>query len=265
MADAEPVLFRAAAHEPGPRTILGVRYGEPGREQGPAVLRDLAAKPATARFVCAKLARHFVADDPPPALTARLERAWTDSRGDLGRVAEALISAPEAWSPQPAKFKAPYEFVVSSYRAAGVVPSSVDKLAPILTAVQLLKSRDHSAAREAAIIERQTQHMVRLVDDLLDVSRIVHGKIELRRGPVELGAVAQRACEIARPAIAQREHMLLLDIAPGTVVFLCSTYAPDDLPSSARTCGAAAYVHKEELSPDLLRRLWAEHAPVTPS
>ena len=49
---------------------------------------------------------------------------------------------------------------------------------------------------------------------------------------------------------------------PGTVVFLCSTYEPGDLPESARSCGAAAYVHKEELGPDLLRRLWAE---VTPS
>jgi DNA-binding NarL/FixJ family response regulator len=57
----------------------------------------------------------------------------------------------------------------------------------------------------------------------------------------------------------------LLAERPGTVVFLCSTYAPDDLPASARTCGAAAYVHKEELGPDLLRRLWAEHAPITPS
>jgi len=57
----------------------------------------------------------------------------------------------------------------------------------------------------------------------------------------------------------------ILDQRPGTVVFLCSTYAPDDLPAAARTCGAAAYVHKEELSSDLLRRLWAEHAPITPS
>jgi len=57
----------------------------------------------------------------------------------------------------------------------------------------------------------------------------------------------------------------ILDLVPGTVVFLCSTYAPADLPSSARASGAAAYVHKEELSSDLLRRLWAEHAPVTPS
>ena len=133
--DGEPVLFRAAAHEPGSRTILGARYAQSGRQQGEAVLRDLAAKPATARFVCAKIARHFVADDPPPGLAGRLEAAWARSHGDLAQVAQALITAPEAWDPQPAKFKTPYDFVVSSYRAVGAQPSAVEKLAPILTAL----------------------------------------------------------------------------------------------------------------------------------
>jgi uncharacterized protein (DUF1800 family) len=133
--DGQPVLFRAAAHEPGPRTILGVHYAEGGREQGLAVLHDLAARPATARFVCHKIARHFVADDPSPRLMARLEKAWAKSDGDLGHVAEALITAPEAWEPTAAKFKTPYDFVISSYRAAGVQPSGIEKLAPILTAL----------------------------------------------------------------------------------------------------------------------------------
>lgn len=131
----EPVVFRPATHEPGARTILGDRYPEPGEAQSTAVLHDLAAKPAAARFICGKIARHFVADTPPPALAARLEQAWTSSDGDLSRVAEALVAAPEAWDPQPAKFKTPYEFVVSSYRAADVAPSSIEKLAPILTAL----------------------------------------------------------------------------------------------------------------------------------
>jgi uncharacterized protein (DUF1800 family) len=133
--EGQPVLFRAAAHEPGARTILGVRYDEGGGGQSAAVLRDLAAKPATARFVCRKIARHFVADAPPAALAGRLEAAWTASGGDLAQVAEALIAAPEAWDPAAAKFKAPYDFVISSYRAAGAQPSAVEKLAPILVAL----------------------------------------------------------------------------------------------------------------------------------
>jgi uncharacterized protein (DUF1800 family) len=127
--------FRAQAHEPGARTVMGVRYDQRGKEQAAAILSDLAAKPQTARFVCTKIARHFVADDPPPALVARLEAAWTSSNGDLAKVADALISAPEAWDPTPRKFKTPYEFIVSSYRAAGGQPAGFQQIGPILTAL----------------------------------------------------------------------------------------------------------------------------------
>ena len=126
-------VFRVQAHEPGERTVMGVRYPPGGQTQASAILADLAARPRTSRFVCGKIARHFVADDPPPALVARLDAAWTSSRGDLARVAEALIAAPEAWEPRPAKFKSPYEFVVSSYRAADASPMAFERLAPILT------------------------------------------------------------------------------------------------------------------------------------
>ena len=128
-------VFREQAHEPGARTIMGVRYDQGGKAQTNAVLTDLAAKPQTARFVCTKIARHFVADEPPPALVARLESAWRSSNGDLARVAEALVSAPEAWDPTPAKFKTPYEFIVSSYRAADGQPSGFQQFGPILTAL----------------------------------------------------------------------------------------------------------------------------------
>ena len=128
-------VFRGQAHEPGERSVMGVRYDQRGKEQANAILSDLAAKPQTARFVCSKIARHFVADDPPPALVARLEAAWTSSKGDLSRVAEALIAAPEAWTPAPRKFKTPYEFVVSSYRAAGAQPAGFQQFGPILTAL----------------------------------------------------------------------------------------------------------------------------------
>ncbi|WP_372785634.1 DUF1800 family protein [Phenylobacterium sp.] len=128
-------VFRDAAHEPGERQVMGVRYDQRGKQQASAILADLAAKPQTARFICTKIARHFVADDPPPALATRLTTAWTASRGDLSKVAEALVSAPEAWSPRAEKFKMPYEFIVSSYRAAGAEPQGFQMLAPILTSL----------------------------------------------------------------------------------------------------------------------------------
>lgn len=131
-AGVEGVVFRAQTHEPGARTVMGVRYGDGGKEQASAILADLAARPQTARFVCTKIARHFVADDPPPALVARLERAWLSTDGDLARVAEALIDAPEAWEPFPAKLKTPYEFLVSSYRALGGEPRGIGQVAGVL-------------------------------------------------------------------------------------------------------------------------------------
>jgi uncharacterized protein (DUF1800 family) len=122
-------------HEPGERVILGRRYPHTGRAQGEAILRDLANRPETARRLSRKIAAHFVADDPPPALAARLEMAWAGSSGDLAAVARALIAAPEAWTPQPAKVKTPYEFVVSAHRAFGGAPQRLEPLRQALIAM----------------------------------------------------------------------------------------------------------------------------------
>ena len=116
---SNPVRFDAAWHEPGPKTVLGKRYAE-GPEALASVLHDLALHPATARFIATKLARHFVADDPPPALVSRLEARYRDTGGDLGALARALVQSPEAWSPQAAKLKTPEEFVISSVRLLGL-------------------------------------------------------------------------------------------------------------------------------------------------
>lgn len=126
-------VFRDNAHEPGGRTIMGRHYGEQGMKQGLAVLKDLAADKRTARHVCGKIARHFVSDTPPPALTARLEKRWMETGGDLAAVAKALVESPEAWDPTPAKFKTPYEFTLSTWRLIGAEPSAIERLAPILT------------------------------------------------------------------------------------------------------------------------------------
>lgn len=121
-ANENGFVFRTIIHEPGSRTVLGKTYAEGGAEQGRAILRDLAHAPQTARRLSRNLARHFVADEPPPALVQKLEAAWTSSRGDLAQVARALIEAPEAWEPQAAKVKTPYEFIVSTHRALGTRP-----------------------------------------------------------------------------------------------------------------------------------------------
>ena len=87
-------------------------------------------------------------------------------------------------------------------------------LAPILTALQVMRLRGaDTAERERAVIERQVHHMVALVDDLLDVSRITQGKIELKRERVELAEIVGRGIEIAGPAIEARRHVLEVHVA----------------------------------------------------
>jgi PAS domain S-box-containing protein len=89
-------------------------------------------------------------------------------------------------------------------------------LAPIVTALRFMAIRGSDVfQKERAIIERQVDHLTRLVDDLLDVSRITRGKIELRRQPLEVADVLAKAIETADPALEQHRHRLVVEVAPG--------------------------------------------------
>jgi uncharacterized protein (DUF1800 family) len=111
----QAVTFEAAWHEPGPKTIMGRVYPE-GPEALDLVIRDLAQHPSTARFIATKLARHFVADQPPLALVDRLAATFSRTGGDLAAVYRTLIDAREAWDGGLAKLKTPEEFAISSMR-----------------------------------------------------------------------------------------------------------------------------------------------------
>lgn len=111
--------FAPRIHEAGPRTIVGKRYDQLGEKQAAAVLDDLSVHPATAKHIATKLARHFAGDEPPASLVGKLETAFLKSGGDLPTVYRTLIDAPEAWVPQPVKFKTPWEWSVSTMRALG--------------------------------------------------------------------------------------------------------------------------------------------------
>jgi PAS domain S-box-containing protein len=90
-------------------------------------------------------------------------------------------------------------------------------LAPIRNALNVLKLPGADAAvilRAREMMERQVEHMVRLVDDLLDVSRIMRGKVELRREPVELATVVARAVETTLPIIETEGHLLTVELPP---------------------------------------------------
>jgi uncharacterized protein (DUF1800 family) len=112
-------VFLRRAHEPGEHSVIGNTYTDGGIEQGRAVLADLARHPATAKHVATKLARHFIADDPPPALVDRLTQRFLDTGGDLKEVTAALVTAPESWTPEQAKIKRPNEWIAAALRATG--------------------------------------------------------------------------------------------------------------------------------------------------
>ena len=134
MDGAEPggFVFRPAMHEPGARQIMGKTYTQQGEAQARTVLDDLAAAPATANHIATKLARHFVADDPPPALVQRLATSFRQTGGDLPALYRILVEAPESWSPTPAKFKTPWEWLISSCRAVGLREAGEMQIAPLM-------------------------------------------------------------------------------------------------------------------------------------
>jgi len=89
-------------------------------------------------------------------------------------------------------------------------------LSPIVTALQLMRMRgDGVHGREGEIIQRQVDHLVRLVDDLLDVSRVTRGKIELKFERVALAQVTNKAVEMASLLVEQRRHQLQVEVEPG--------------------------------------------------
>ena len=116
-------VFNANAHQPGVQRVMGKLYEANGVTQGEAVLADIARHPSTAKFIATKFARHFVADDPPPALVARLVDVFGRTDGDLKALATALANSDEAWNAPLTKVRNPYEFLVATGRLLAQIPS----------------------------------------------------------------------------------------------------------------------------------------------
>jgi uncharacterized protein (DUF1800 family) len=127
--------FNARMHEPGAHTVIGKRYDGAGVEQGRRVLADLANHPATARHVARKLARHFIAEEPTPALVDHLTKRFLDSDGDLMELSKTLVASDDAWQAPRTRIKRPAEWVVGSLRALGTKPPDVR---PVIQALNLL-------------------------------------------------------------------------------------------------------------------------------
>lgn len=116
-SDAGSFRYRPRIHQPGPKTLLGITYQEDGQGEATAALQALARHPATARHVARKLARHFIADDPPEGTVDRLAGVFHATDGDLAAVAGTLIDLFDDIADPLGKVKSPHDLVVSALRA----------------------------------------------------------------------------------------------------------------------------------------------------
>jgi uncharacterized protein (DUF1800 family) len=114
-------VFEDRIHDHGGKVVLGHRIEGRGRSEGDEVIHILATHPSTARFVSFKLARRFIADEPPPALVDRAAQRFRETSGDIRAVVREIVTSPEFFDPatRAAKIKTPFEFVVSAVRASG--------------------------------------------------------------------------------------------------------------------------------------------------
>jgi PAS domain S-box-containing protein len=127
-------------------------------------------------------------------------------------------------------------------------------LSPIVTALQLMRMRgDTGTSREQAIIQRQVDHMVRLVDDLLDISRVIQGKIELKRDRADIASVLAKAVEQASMLLEQRGHNLKIDVQAG-LQCQCDAVRVAQVVANLLT-NAARYT---EPGGDILLRAWRD-------
>ncbi|MBO0712693.1 MAG: DUF1800 family protein [Acetobacteraceae bacterium] len=170
--------FNPRTHEPADQEVMGKLYANDGFHQGRAVLHALARHPATARHIATKLARHFVADDPPLALIDKLAERFLETQGNLKEVTRTLVTAPEAWAAPARKLKRPGEWIVAMLRATGTEPSDPR---PVVRAQNLLgeplwrpPAPNGFADQEAAWIDGVAQRL----DVANEFARRLAGKTE---------------------------------------------------------------------------------------
>jgi uncharacterized protein (DUF1800 family) len=123
--------YEPRMHDDGDKLVLGqkIKAGG-GKNDGDQVLDLLAKHPSTARFIATKLARRFVADEPPSALVERAAKRFEDTDGDIREVVRTIVTSPEFFAPEAyrAKVKSPFEFVVSAVRTTGTATINAQPL-----------------------------------------------------------------------------------------------------------------------------------------
>jgi uncharacterized protein (DUF1800 family) len=120
--NAGTFFFNTRTHDDGEKTVLGQKIpAGGGMKDGLTVLDILARHPSTAKFIATKLVRHFVSDNPPPALVDRVAKTFTKTNGDIRETLKAIFFSDEFNSTEAyrAKIKRPFELVISAIRTLG--------------------------------------------------------------------------------------------------------------------------------------------------
>ena len=138
-----------------------------------------------------------------------LARALDQARADVERGLRQLEAQTQAL--QAARARAEEATRAKDEFLAMLGHELRNPLSPIMTALQLMRLKNQTS-REQEVIERQVASLMRLVDDLLDVSRITRGKIDLRKRAVEFAEVAARAIETASPALERKQQRLDINV-----------------------------------------------------
>lgn len=148
----EGFKYRDTGHEPNTRKLLGQSFKDEGVKQGEKMLQYIAQHPSTASYVCLKLARHFISDNPPESLVKKMVKRWNSTNGKIKDVIIEMINAEESWSEASLKFKTPREFIISTYRGLG---QKKIKGKQLLYALNVLGQQPFSAGSPAGYSDYQ--------------------------------------------------------------------------------------------------------------
>jgi uncharacterized protein (DUF1800 family) len=128
-------VFEGARHDYSPKVFLGHPLQSRGKAEGEEALDILAHSPATAHHIAFELAQYFVADEPPQTLVERLAARFLETDGNIKEVLRTLFASNEFRDSKGAKYKTPYQFVISAVRASG---GSLSNVRPLLGAMDQL-------------------------------------------------------------------------------------------------------------------------------
>lgn len=216
-ADNWLLSFTAEAHEPGPKTLLGTVYKEDGQNEALAALHMLALHPKTARFIATKLARHFIADEPPEAAIAALEKSFIDNKGALLPVYKTLIALDAAWAAPLPKVKTPNDYIISIIRLTGMDAED----GKLLNAYHTLEQMPFSAPSPAGWSDKAKDWIsAEAVLQRMDLAQIVAAARHTELDPVPLmeSAIGPVVSETTRNAVekagSRQEALALLLASP---------------------------------------------------